>query len=161
MTWHNSTVCAAGCRVATARGGVLKFKVPQNIDIEDRILGPLTMLQFVYAVIGFGVCYITINAIPAPYSYIIAAPVALFVVCLDFVKVNERPFLDFMKAAITFMMTPRQRFWREGEESDLDIEIYHAEKQQNTVQSKNISAGEIAEIAKKMDAQVLETEKKK
>ncbi|MDO8444271.1 MAG: PrgI family protein [bacterium] len=138
-------------------GGVLRFKVPQNIDMEDRILGPLTMVQFVYAVIGFGICYIAANAIPSPFSYVIIAPVALFVICLDFVKINEQPFTHFIKSAIVYMTTPRQRFWHEGEDSDLSIEIYHAEKQQNIVQSKNISQQEISDFAKKTDNTKLES----
>jgi len=32
----------------------MQFKVPQKIDIEDKILGPLSMVQFVYAVLGAG-----------------------------------------------------------------------------------------------------------
>lgn len=55
------------------------------------------------------------------------------------------------------MTTPRQRFWHEGEDSDLSIEIYHAEKQQNIVQSKNISQQQIADFAKKTDNTKLES----
>ena len=130
----------------------MRFKVPQNIDMQDRILGPLTMVQFVYAVIGFGVCYIAGNSIPAPFSYVIIVPIALFIICLDFVKINERPFLDFLKSAIVYMSSPRQRFWHEGEDSDLSIEIYRAHKEQQAdFQRKNISEQEIAEFAKKID----------
>jgi len=118
------------------------------------------MLQFVYAVIGFGICYIAGNALPSPFSYIIIAPVVLFVICLDFVKINEQPFTRFMKSAIIYMTTPRQRFWHEGEDSDLSIEIYHAEKQKNIIQSKNISQNEIAEFAEQIDKGETELVKK-
>lgn len=134
-------------------GGVLRFKVPQNIDIEDRILGPLTMTQFVYAVVGFGVGYILYNVIPAPVSYAFIVPIAFFVVCLDFVKVNERPFQDFLKSALLFMFSPRQRYWHEGEEgADMSIEIYKAVKEEeNDYQSKNISHNQISSLAKQLD----------
>jgi hypothetical protein len=130
----------------------LRFKVPQNIDIQDKILGPLTMLQFIYAVIGFGICYIASNALPTPLSYVVIAPVALFVFCLDFIKVNERPFSDFMKSAIIFMTSPRQRLWVGGDDSDFNIEIYHAAKQdKNNFQIKTIDEEEIKKMAKSLD----------
>ncbi|PIS07423.1 hypothetical protein COT78_03735 [Candidatus Berkelbacteria bacterium CG10_big_fil_rev_8_21_14_0_10_43_13] len=130
----------------------MRFKVPQNIDIQDKILGPLTMLQFIYAVIGFGICYIASNALPTPFSYVVIVPVALFVFCLDFIKVNERPFTDFIKSAIVYMTSPRQRFWVEGDDSDFNIEIYQAVKQdQNTFQNKNISEKEIRKMAQSLD----------
>jgi len=120
--------------------------------MQDRILGPLTMVQFVYAVIGFGLCYIIYNSVPTPVSYVFILPIAIFVVCLDFVKVNERPFLDFFLSAIAFFTSPRQRFWHQGDDSDLSIEIYKVQKQEGPkVQQKNITPERIAEIARRLD----------
>lgn len=130
----------------------MRFKVPQNIDIEDRILGPLSMVQFVYAVIGFGFSYVVYSAIPTPFSYIIIAPVLLFVVLLDFVKINERPFLDFFKSAIVYMSMPRQRFWHQGDDTDMDIEFYQVKKDTGpVVQSKGITTEDISALARSLD----------
>jgi hypothetical protein len=107
----------------------LQFKVPQNIDMQDRIIGPLTMVQFVYAVIGGGICYSIFMGIPKPFSYVLIAPIAIFVICLDFVKINERPFLNFFLSAIQYTTAPKQRVWHQGAGSDLSVEIYHPEKQ--------------------------------
>lgn len=131
----------------------MRFKVPQNIDIEDRILGPLTMVQFIYAVIGGGLCYTIYVSIPTPFSYFLIAPIAFFVVCLDFVKINERPFLIFLISILEFNTTPRQRVWHHGAIPDLGVEIYQSQKQTGpTVQAKNISHEQIANIAKRIDS---------
>ena len=67
----------------------MRYKVPQNIDMQDRILGPLTMVQFIYAVVGGGFCYaIYMSPIPKPYSFILIVPVALLVLALDFLKIK-------------------------------------------------------------------------
>lgn len=131
----------------------MQFKVPQNIDMQDRILGPLTMIQFVYAVVGFGTCYAIYMSLPRPASYFLIAPIALFVVCLDFVKVNERPFLDFFISAIEYAATPKRRFWHQSLGSNLNIEIYHVEKSnEQKIQHKNISQSQIDILAKKSDS---------
>ncbi len=121
--------------------------------MQDRILGPLTMIQFVYAVVGFGTCYAIYMSLPRPASYFLIAPIALFVVCLDFVKVNERPFLDFFISAIEYAATPKRRFWHQSLGSNLNIEIYHVEKSnEQKIQHKNISQSQIDILAKKSDS---------
>jgi len=134
-----------------AEGGLLRFKVPQNIDIQDRIIGPLTMLQFVYAVIGFGLCYGIFNGVPRPYNFFLMAPVAIFVLCIDFVKINERPFLNFFMAAIAYFGGPKQRYWHQGDDSDLQIEIYQVEKKQDEHKHKDISRETIMRAVKEVD----------
>jgi len=129
----------------------LRFKVPQNIDMQDRILGPLTMVQFIYAVVGFGLCYAIFSGVPAPLSYLLVIPIALFVVCLDFVKVNERPFINFVLSAVQFAASPKQRFWSQGSDSDMEVEIYHATKEQTYHPHKEISHAEIEALAGKID----------
>jgi len=120
--------------------------------MQDRILGPLTMIQFVYAVVGFGTCYAIYMSIPRPYSFFLIAPIALFVICLDFVKVNERPFLDFFISAIEYAATPKRRFWRQSLGSNLNIEIYHVEKSNEPIiKHKDISQSQIDSFARKVD----------
>lgn len=132
----------------------MQFKVPQNIDMQDRILGPLTMLQFVYAVVGFGTCYAIYMSIPRPISYFLIFPIALFVIFLDFVKINERPFLDFFISAIEYAATPKKRFWHQSLGSNLSIEIYHVEKNnEQKIQHKNISQSQIKSFAGKADSE--------
>jgi hypothetical protein len=132
---------------------VLRFKVPQNIDIQDRILGPLTMVQFIYAVVGGGLCYAAFIAIPSPFSFIFIVPIALFVTALIFLKINERPFLDFMVSIIEFSSTPKQRIWQHSNNlPDLKLEIYEIKKDHGSqVQTKRISKQEMSEFAKKLD----------
>ena len=130
----------------------MRFKVPQNIDIEDRILGSLIMVQFIYAVIGGGVCYVIYSVVPAPYSYFLISPIALFVFCLIFVKINERPFIIFLVSILEFNMTPKQRIWRHGDDPDIGVEVYKEKVQENTViQSKKITREQIIDIARRLD----------
>lgn len=130
----------------------MRFKVPQNIDIEDRILGPLTMVQFIYAVVGGGFCYALLMALPKPLSYVIICPIVLFVLGLVFMKVNERPFLNFVISVFEFLSSPKQRIWRHENLSDLDIEIYKVEERQKTVTNeKHLTHKDFSEIAKHLD----------
>lgn len=130
----------------------MRFKVPQNIDMPDRILGPLTMLQFVYAVVGGGAAYVCYMSVPAPLGILLALIVALFTLAMIFLKINERPFSHFLLSLFKFMSTPRERIWHKGETSDIKVEIYKTKKQQGSaVTEKHVSHEEIARYAKRID----------
>ena len=132
----------------------MRYKVPQNIDMPDRILGPLTMLQFVYAVVGGGLAYVSFVSLPSPLSTMLAVIVALLTAAIIFLKINERPFTHFLMSFFQFLSSPKSRVWRKGEDSDLSVEIYHSKKKgdQNQVGQKNIRSDQIEQLAKKLDA---------
>ena len=131
---------------------MLQFKVPQNIDMQDRILGPLTMVQFIYAVIGGGVCYAIYSTIPKPFSYILVLPIALFVLAMIFLKVNERPFLDFLISLFYFTTMPKSRIWHHDANSSLSVEIYQPKiTQQNITPTKQFTHEQIHSYAEKID----------
>lgn len=131
----------------------MQFKVPQNIDMQDRILGPLTMVQFIYAVIGGGICYAIYSAVKAPYSYFIVAPIALFILAMIFLKINERPFLNFLVSLIEFQAAPKKRFWHhENNSTNFTITLSSPTNAQTTVTpTKNFSHEQIKNVAERLD----------
>ena len=88
------------------------FQVPQLIDIEDKIVGPLTMKQFLYLggglmSLAFFWMYLTLGA------FIIAAiPVILLSLALSFYKINGRPFIYFLNSFITYSVKPKLYLWK-------------------------------------------------
>ena len=79
----------------------MKFQVPQFIEIEDKIFGPLTFKQFIYIAGAAGICAILFTLLPKFLAILFSIPVAALGVSLAFYKVNERPFAllieDFLK----------------------------------------------------------------
>lgn len=133
----------------------MRYKVPQNIDIQDRIIGPLTMLQFLYAIVGGGLSYTIFMSVAKPLSYILLVPVIALTVALALVKVNERPFLDFLLAALQFVFAPKKRIWHHKGSDNLKVVIYsnNGEENANAAKGKHISHSRIEELAKQLDTQ--------
>ena len=130
----------------------MQFKVPQNIDMQDRILGPLTMVQFIYAVVGGGVCYAIFNAVGKPFSYLLITPIVLFVLALIFLKINERPFWNFLVSAFEYSLAPKKRFWHHSDfSSNFEIEIKSVNNKPVTLPTKNISHDQIRNVAERLD----------
>lgn len=89
-----------------------RFKVPQNLEMEDRIIGNLAMWQFVYLVVGGMLAYAAYMKLPSPLNIIIALPIALFAAASGLLKVNNQPFPKFFASLIKYLTTPRERVWR-------------------------------------------------
>jgi len=93
----------------------MQYQVPQFIEIEDKIFGPLTFKQFVYVAGGGGMCYLAYRFIPAPFSFLIVIPLGIFSVALAFYKVNNRPFLDAVQSAVKYFLGYKLYIWKKKE----------------------------------------------
>jgi len=93
----------------------MKYQVPQFIEIEDKIVGPLTIKQFVYLVGGAGMAFIAYSFLPfilALVAILIIAPLSL---ALAFYKVNNKPFIDFLEAGFMFYTRKNLYIWKKTE----------------------------------------------
>lgn len=106
-----------------------QYTIPQFIDVEDKIIGAITVRQFIIMLVGGFFIFLSFRFLRFDY-FIGAAIVILFVVAiLGFFKVNGRPFHYFMLNFIQTNMRPRVRVWLK----DLRIEelrlLLHAKPQ--------------------------------
>lgn len=99
----------------------MQYKVPQHIDIEDKIVGPFTMKQFVYLLVSGFIVYAWWNfsntfISPPPILIFIplAVPVGILGLCFALLKINDRPFEIFILSLLKFIFSPKQRVWTEG-----------------------------------------------
>ncbi len=90
----------------------MRFAVPQFIDVEDKIFGPLTFRQFVYLAGGGGLAFIAYKLIPSIFGFLAALPIAGFAFALAFVKVNEKPFINIVESAVTYAFSDKLYIWK-------------------------------------------------
>jgi hypothetical protein len=91
----------------------MQFQVPQFIDIEDKIVGPLTFKQFLYLAGNAGLAYISYSLIPiTAIGVIIGIAFLSFGFLLAFYKYNNRPFIILVAAAFFYYLRPRLYIWK-------------------------------------------------
>jgi ABC-type molybdate transport system permease subunit len=92
---------------------IMRHEVPQFIDIEDKIFGPLTFKQAIYLAGSIGASfaiYFGLGKFDVPFVIrlvLIAPPVSLGI-ALAFVKVNRRPFINFMESFFYFTFSAKR-----------------------------------------------------
>lgn len=95
---------------------MLNFQVPQFIEIEDKIFGPLTFKQFVYVAGGAGLAFMIWVYIPIHWlAVIVMLPVIALALALAFYKVNNRSFILILEAAFRYLLTHKLYIWKHAD----------------------------------------------
>lgn len=92
----------------------MRFEVPQFIEIEDKIFGPLTWKQFVYVAGGGGIAAVLFLFTPFIIFVILGVPIVALSFLLSFYPVNNRPFAIFLEAAVRYFKGTKLYLWRKN-----------------------------------------------
>lgn len=89
----------------------MMFSVPQFIDVEDKIAGPLTWRQLLW-MIGMGAMLLVFfNLFTTAFFIIIAVPTVLTFVAFAFYRPNGFPLTTFVFHMILFLFRPKVSVW--------------------------------------------------
>lgn len=92
----------------------MQYEVPQFIEHETKILGPLTLRQTMYVAIGGGIIFLMRLFKVEPLIFIaVAIPVAALTIALAFIPVAGRPFSTFLGNFFKFSTKPRVFVWKQ------------------------------------------------
>lgn len=89
----------------------MQFQVPQFIEVEDKIFGPLTFKQFIYIGGGLGACYVLWRVLPIYLSGPLIAVIAALAAGLAFFQFNGRPFIIGLENAFFFFINSKLYLW--------------------------------------------------
>lgn len=93
-----------------------QFIVPQFIDVEDKILGPISVRQFITILAGGGLivgAYQLLYKLANLFPLFIFTTIGIFLAILlfAFVRINGRPFHLFVLNVLQSVKNPRIRMW--------------------------------------------------
>lgn len=88
-----------------------KFVVPQFIDNEDKILGPITVRQFLICLGATLFIFIAYRLFTLPYFIFSSVIIAAFAGTFAFLKINGQPFHLFFVNFLQTQTRPKKRVW--------------------------------------------------
>jgi PrgI family protein len=119
------------------------YKVIQDIEAEDKFLGPLTLKQFVFGAVGIFFGYLNVFALTRgfPYALIIFTPPMALGIFLAVPWSKDQPTEVWVLAKLRFYFKPRRRIWdQSGMEELVTITAPKKEEKQLT---DNLSKTEV------------------
>lgn len=94
----------------------MQFEVPQFIEIEDKIFGPLTWRQFLYMGGGGLMAVVMFLTMPFIIFILLGVPIAGIAFALAFYPVNNRPFSHFLEAMYTYITKQKIYHWHQKQD---------------------------------------------
>ena len=88
-----------------------QFTIPQFIDVEDKIIGPITTRQFIIMLAGFLFMGTSYKLFDFSLFLTIAVLIFIAVIAFSFVKINGRPFHFFLLNLVQTFKRPKIRVW--------------------------------------------------
>jgi hypothetical protein len=89
----------------------MRFTVPQFIDVEDKILGPLTARQFLIMLFAAGIVFLDFKLFDTALFLLTAIPEFALCGIFAFLRVNGQPFHIFLLNLIQTFRRPGLRVW--------------------------------------------------
>jgi len=90
----------------------MQFKVPQFLDIEDKIFGPFTFREFVYLAGGAGLCFMLYKLLGLVLGAIPILIMAGFSLALTFYKPNNKPFINMIESGFKYLTQNKLYIWK-------------------------------------------------
>ena len=90
----------------------MQFRVPQFIEVEDKIFGPFTFKQFLYLVGGLGLSFLLQRLLPIYIAIIFIAPIIGLSLALAFYKINNKPFIFILESFVRYTFSNKLYIWK-------------------------------------------------
>jgi len=134
---------------------VQQFTVPQFIEVEDKIIGPITVRQFIIILAGALLAFINFQIFDlGKWFFILSVPEIFIFLIFAFYRVNGRPFHFFVLNVMQTMKRPRLRIWNHKYRELDDIEIHKVvEPKKKVNKGRYYTSSRLAEISLVVDTQ--------
>lgn len=92
----------------------MRYQVPQFVEVEDKVIGPFTLSQFIYLAGGIGFMVAMWLVLPLWLAILVGAPVLGLGLALAFYKINDRPFISVLQSALEYTLKDKLYIWEKN-----------------------------------------------
>ncbi len=121
------------------------YKVPQDVEADDKLIGPFSFKQFIYLLIAAGAtaASVFLAGVFIPLL-IITAPVALFFLVLALPLRKDQTMEVYLTAVLQFYLKPREKVWDSDNIDDL-VEFTNIVEEKDNISLRTLSAEQTVE----------------
>ncbi len=85
----------------------MQHTVPKFIDVEDKVIGPLTLRQFAFLATGIGVFILLAYLVSVVLAFLIGLPILILSSAFAFYKPYGRSFSTYFSSILQFFIQPK------------------------------------------------------
>jgi hypothetical protein len=134
---------------------MLQYNIPQFIDTEDKVIGPISLRQFAFLVIGTVIIGFLWAFKPnLAFFIVLTVPVVLLSIAFAFVKINGRDFIDYIGSMIGYFLKNQMYLWKRevtNEQPVIKSSIQKSKLTRQQLPRKEYSQSKVDQIAWTLD----------
>jgi len=118
-----------------------KYKIPAEVNQEDRIFGPITMRRLIILCLGGGITWLFYMKLGHSSPVIWFPPVFFFgslTLAFAFIEPFGMRFGKFILRMIEFIFLPKKRIWDKRFSQDMYIQYQHIQHQRYKRKQKSV-----------------------
>ena len=96
----------------------MKFQVPQFIQTETKIIGPLTLMQFLFVAGGVSMTVMAYIITSGIVFYVLALVILGFFGALAFVKVDGVPMINYIAYVLSYVLGAKRATYQIKQETN-------------------------------------------
>lgn len=132
----------------------MRFKVPQNVDIEDKIIGPLTGKQFLWFLGGAALLFLLWKLVDFSLFIFFAVIIMGVMAAFAFVRPYQQSMVVFLSNIFLYSSKGKKYLWQKEKKTAGSQELStKKEGEAFVIVKKTFSYKEAEKLAKKTDSQ--------
>ena len=129
----------------------MQYQVPQFVDIEDKIIGPLTLKQFLYLAFAGALIFVFWFLFNFYFWLIASVPIAALASAFAFLKINDRPFVYFFLSFVRYFSKPKLYLFSVTPSESPKEPAREKKIEVPQVQEKKLTISKLKELALNLD----------
>lgn len=129
----------------------MQYQVPQFVDLEDRIIGPLTLKQFLYLAFAGAFIFAFWFLLNFYVWIIVSVPIAASASAFAFLKINDRPFVYFFLSFVRYFSKPKIYVFSAMPQEAPEKPVHKEKIEIPQMQEKRLTASKLKELALNLD----------
>jgi len=94
----------------------MRFQLPQFIETETKLVGPLTLKQFLWVAGGAAILFMTTQG--GYLFFLLGIPIAGIFLALAFLKIDGIPLINYIAYLLSYLLNPKRYIFRKESNSE-------------------------------------------
>ncbi len=129
----------------------MQFVVPQFIEVESKVIGPISVRQFIILLASAGLIFIWYSLFSTIPLVVLSIPTLGIGIIFAFAKVNGQPFHNFALSLVQTLQRPRLSLWKRQIHRQVVVKMARKDKHDKTkkefIPKPVVSPEHIAELS--------------
>ena len=95
----------------------MRFQLPQFIETEVKIVGPFTLMQFLWVAGGAAILFLLFMFTKGFLFIALALPIAAIFIAMAFVKIDGVPLLVYASYGLSYILNPKKYIFKKEAEN--------------------------------------------